>query len=377
MPQAIPLTVGDPIPPLYVRSLSKSRFSLGSVAGRYIVLTFVGSSSVPGALQYHSDLARESWPDDEFACAFTVISDRGDDTGALIERYPGVRVLLDFDHQLANIFGCAVPAATGKQIINLVSWILDPALRVCKVIPVTDLANHLEKLRTAISSLPPPLADVESCAPVLEIQALFEPEFCQELLTYAEAAGLEESGFMNTDPLTGKTVMVNDPRHKRRADTFIDREDLRDGIRVRLQRRLVPQLERAFQFKATRIERYIIACYDGQTAGHFRAHRDNTTMGTAHRRFAVSIGLNTDYDGGELRFPEFGGRTYRPSFGGAVIFSCSLLHEVLPVRAGCRYAVLPFLYDDAAAQLRLENLGHLQDPELRAAVTASIAGEGT
>ena len=86
--------------------------------------------------------------------------------------------------------------------------------------------------------------------------------------------------------------------------------------------------------------------------GHFRPHRDNTTKGTAHRRFAVTINLNADeYEGGDLCFPEFGPRTYRAATGGAVVFSCSLLHEARPVTLGKRYAFLPFLYDDEAANI--------------------------
>src|SRR5690606_16138476 len=87
--------------------------------------------------------------------------------------------------------------------------------------------------------------------------------------------------------------------------------------------------------------------------GYFRPHRDNRSFGTAHRRFAVSINLNAgDFDGGDLRFPEFGGRTYRPPTGGAVVFCCSLLHEATPVTRGRRYAFLPFLYDEAAEAIR-------------------------
>ena len=46
-----------------------------------------------------------------------------------------------------------------------------------------------------------------------------------------------------------------------------------------------------------------------------------------------------------------------------MVFSCSLLHQALPVTAGVRYAFLPFLYDEAAARIREENLPFL-DPEL-------------
>ncbi|MBD2021655.1 2OG-Fe(II) oxygenase, partial [Leptolyngbya sp. FACHB-36] len=132
--------------------------------------------------------------------------------------------------------------------------------------------------------------------------------------------------------------------------------DLCRAAMSRLYDRLVPEIFRAFQFQATRIERYIVGCYDAESGGYFRPHRDNTTQGTAHRRFAVSLNLNPDeYEGGDLRFPEFGRQTYRPPLGGAVVFSCSLLHEATPVTQGKRYAFLPFLYDEAAAQVRQEN----------------------
>ena len=71
-------------------------------------------------------------------------------------------------------------------------------------------------------------------------------------------------------------------------------------------------------------------------------HRDNTTRGTAHRRFAVTINLNDGpWEGGDLRFPEYGPQTYRAPTGGAVVFSCSLLHECTPVTRGERYCFLP------------------------------------
>ena len=113
------------------------------------------------------------------------------------------------------------------------------------------------------------------------------------------------------------------------------------------------------QVKATRIERYIVARYD-HTGGYFRPHRDNNQLGTSHRQFAVTINLNAeDYEGGDLAFPEFGALTYRPASGDGVVFSCSLLHEALPVTKGHRYAFLPFLYDEAGAKLRAENRRYL------------------
>jgi predicted 2-oxoglutarate/Fe(II)-dependent dioxygenase YbiX len=133
---------------------------------------------------------------------------------------------------------------------------------------------------------------------------------------------------------------------------------------ARIHRRVAPELKRAFQFNATRIERHIVACYNGAENAHFRPHRDNTTLGTAHRRFAVSLVLNTgEFEGGQVRFPEFGPQTYSPPVGGAVVFSCSLLHEATQVTRGKRYCYLPFLYDDAAALVREENRASLANAQ--------------
>ena len=70
----------------------------------------------------------------------------------------------------------------------------------------------------------------------------------------------------------------------------------------------------------------------------------------------MSLFLNSEeYEGGDVRFPEYGPETYRAPTGGAVVFSCPMLHEVTPVTKGRRLVFLPFLYDDAAAKIREAN----------------------
>jgi predicted 2-oxoglutarate/Fe(II)-dependent dioxygenase YbiX len=52
----------------------------------------------------------------------------------------------------------------------------------------------------------------------------------------------------------------------------------------------------------------------------------------------MTINLNAgEYEGGELRFPEFGQDLYAVERDTAVIWSAALLHEVLPVTQGTRY----------------------------------------
>jgi predicted 2-oxoglutarate/Fe(II)-dependent dioxygenase YbiX len=159
----------------------------------------------------------------------------------------------------------------------------------------------------------------------------------------------------------GKTMEIHDHRHKRRRDYVIEDSELIKAAQARFLRRVVPMVRRAYQFTAQRMERYIVSCYAEEDQAHFRAHRDDTTRGTAHRRFAVSVNLNDGFEGGELSFPEYGPQGYRPPPGGAVVFSCSLLHQVSTVTRGRRYAFLPFLYDDEAARLREANTQFLEE----------------
>jgi predicted 2-oxoglutarate/Fe(II)-dependent dioxygenase YbiX len=149
--------------------------------------------------------------------------------------------------------------------------------------------------------------------------------------------------------------MLQNPAHKRRRDYIIEDPELIRQTQIRVLRRIYPEILKVYSFNATRMERYIIACYSAEDNAHFRAHRDNTTKGTAHRRFAVSINLNSEFEGGEVSFPEYGPRSFKPPPGGAVIFPCALLHAVSPVTSGSRYAFLPFLYDDEAAKVREAN----------------------
>ena len=170
----------------------------------------------------------------------------------------------------------------------------------------------------------------------------------------------------------GVTKSLLNPKQKRRRDCQVIDETMLAHIRHRLHRRIRPEIKKAFAFDVNRIERFTIGCYDAQDLGFFMAHRDNTTKGTSHRRFAVTINLNAEeYEGGELWFPEYGKRLYKPATGSAVVFSCSLLHEARPVTKGTRFALLPFLYDDAAAVVRQTNMAFISEakPEFLGALS--------
>jgi peroxiredoxin/predicted 2-oxoglutarate/Fe(II)-dependent dioxygenase YbiX len=344
---------GEAAPWFVARSAANPRYHFDSVAGRYVVLSFFGSAADTLSAQVLAGFAQHGARfDDDNACFFGVSLDPEDERQARVaDRVPGYRYFWDPAGDIARAYGLGA----GERR----SFVLDVSLRVIASFEYGgDAAAHVGAVMQLLQSLPP-VASLDRQAPVLVAPAVFEPEFCAQLIGYYESRGGEDSGFMRE--VDGRTVGRIDHEFKRRQDCTIEDEALRQACADRIGRRLAPQIRRAFQFNPTRMERYIVSCYDGRDRGRFRAHRDNTTKGTAHRRFAVSLFLNQGYKGGELIFPEYGRRRYSAPPGGAVVFSCSMLHEALPVLEGKRFMFLPFLYDEAAARIREQNAAFLEE----------------
>ncbi len=366
MPTYNNLRPGDAAPWFTQRSFGNPSYIFDTAAGRHIVLCFYASASDPHALAaIKAAQSRRSFFDDKNACFFGVSLDSKDETEKRVaDRYPGHRYFWDFDGAISRLYGAlpleAKPGEGNQPVRRL--WIVpDPALRVVEVIPFAADQSDIAALLGFIDRLPGPAQRAEAAlqAPVIVLPQVFEPEFCRRLIEFYEAKGGEESGFMRE--VDGRTVAVADHAHQRRRDAIIEDLELIKETQKRIIRRVVPMVERVHQFNATRMERYIVCCCAADEKAYFRAHRDNTTKGTAHRRFAVSVNLNDDFDGGEVSFPEFSPRGYKPPVGGAVVFSCSLLHAVSVVTRGRRFAFLPFLYDHAAAKIREQNAKFLED----------------
>jgi hypothetical protein len=208
-------------------------------------------------------------------------------------------------------------------------------LRVVAVGPLDDG----DSIARQLDALPPltPQASV-AVAPILILSNVLEPELCEALIGAFDQDGGVNSGFMQDD---GRTAVQRlDVDWKSRRDVMLSDKSLIADVRARIGRRACPEIRKAFQFVATRTERDLVARYDAETSGRFDQHRDDVGNLTRHRRFALSIPLNDDFDGGGLTFPEFGPRSHKPAAGSAIVFSCSLLHKVEPVTQGVRYVFL-------------------------------------
>ncbi len=352
-----PLGRGDPFPWFRIASDVNPDFQFSSLAGRTVVFAAVGSVSREPMAGIARALLAQTKAFDGRRAALVLLTADPADIAARPKLPPGAaRIFYDETGAVSQLIGVMAPDRPGA--ITPATFILDERLRVADALPLVDPATHAADVIAALLRRPAPEAPRAAVpqAPVLMVPDVFEPEFCRRLIEGYEAHGGQESGYMQEKD--GKTVLVVDYNHKRRTDWVVEDERLQAEVRGRILRRLVPEIRKATQFQVTRMERYLVACYDAAVEGHFNAHRDNTTKGTAHRRFAVSINLNPgDYEGGDLVFAEYGQARYRPPLGGACVFSCSLLHEATRVTRGKRYCFLPFLYDDAAAEIRDANRG--------------------
>jgi hypothetical protein len=336
-------------------------FRLESCTGRNLLVVFPGSPPSPAFAAFAEELrAVRAAIDDKLVSLFYVVSKPGHlEQLGIKQETAGVRYLMDYDGAGAAAFGLAAgsPAAGGGgRSVTPRIFVLDRNYRVLQIVEFTERKPYLTPIIASLRKVNDFQRQHSSVdhAPVLVMERIFEPAFCRKLIEYYKLRGGEDSGFMSQKE--GYTVPVLDHGFKRRQDCRIEDEILRNAAMHRIHDRLIPEIKRAFQFEPTRIERHIIACYDAAIGGYFRPHRDNTTKGTVHRRFAVTLNLNAEeFEGGELRLPEFGERSYRAPTGGVVVFSCTLLHEALPVTKGIRYAYLPFLYGDADAELREKN----------------------
>ncbi|MGH8885515.1 MAG: 2OG-Fe(II) oxygenase [Egibacteraceae bacterium] len=252
-----------------------------------------------------------------------------------VDRPEPVEVLVDLEGTVWTAYGVADGGT---------AFVLDPNLRVLGTFELGDGELERPQVHALLDGAPPVLA------PVLLVPNVLSERVCAWLIDVWATQGSVETGVEETRE--GHREEGLSEAHKRRRDHTVTDPQVSARIAGMVGRALMPELRKAFAYRATRFEGFKIGCYDAATGGFFRAHRDNLSPATAHRRFALTLNLNDGYSGGQLRFPEYGPHLYRPPAGGALVFSCALLHEVLDVTQGQRFVLLSFLYGDDSPRQR-------------------------
>lgn len=360
------LNVGDPAPLFALPTPAGDRLILRDKVGQPTVLLFYGKDENV-ACQAIAQAFAQAFPQFQAlnAQVFAISTNTPSDRQGFQEREQLPFTLLsDVSGKTSRQYGvfyddCSSDPPAG--IYMRVAMLLDANLKIRGIYSLNDLETAIEGLLRDLSLKIPqePPRHITVQAPVLLIPSVLSPETCQTLIQLWETDN-SESGSMQRDGQ--KTIAVMNYAQKIRRDHFLKRTDLIEYLDRVMRRRVFPEIQKAFNFEVSRREDYRIGGYDSQRGGYFRPHRDNTTGGTAHRRFAMTLNLNAEeYEGGYLRFPEYGNHLYKPPTGHAVIFSCSLMHEATDVLSGRRFGLFSFLYGEKEAQQRREYERQIQN----------------
>ena len=251
-------------------------------------------------------------------------------------------------HLRARLFGAVEPSEGAVHALDPNLRVVDGAAIEASALASDALERGLDALMDAcLGELEQAAAADPSAAPVLVVPRVLAPEVCRGLVERFA----EWSPAPSPMPFDGKGGTAVDPDRKRRLDAWIGDAALEQELMRAIAQRVLPELDKAFHFRADRFERVKLVCYPAREGGHFGAHRDNTAPSTRHRRFALTLNLNAgSYEGGALAFPEYGPRcAYDVAAGSAILFSCTHAHRVLPVTRGERYALISFAFTDEDA----------------------------
>lgn len=356
---------GDFLPTFIAESPVNPRFQFDAVAGRNVLLCFVGGGTKGNAAEAVSTLRAIEKDLHRAGLLLYLVTANPQErqVSGLMSDDKRTMPFWDMDLNIHRAFGMVDSTSSADQSFTVVRngcFLIGRNLRLTEYLSFAPLETFKARLMAALAKVPaePPVAQVGGHAPVLYVPDVFERDLCRRLIAEYEEDGGGPSGVMRD--VNGVTTGFLDNSVKRRRDAPIRNTETLAWIRRNLINRLTGEIKKVYNFDATHIERFMVGCYDSGDSGFFSAHRDNGGSGTAHRRFAVSINLNAEeFEGGELWFPEYGPHLYKPATGGAVVFSCSMLHEARKVTAGRRYAFLPFLFDAKAAAIRDANRGFL------------------
>jgi len=300
-----------------------------SIAGHTLVLWFLRGAVAPVTVERLAALLPRFAAAEVLVYAVAVGPEAA--TRPAMFEAAGLPLLIDPDDLVAAAFG------DGRAEVV----VIDAGGRVAAL--AADIETALELCEDRFRADRPDIVD--GGAPVLILDNVLEPAFCRKLIERWEA------GQKLDDVVAAAGAQRADASIKRRRDVLVSDRTTHSYFAERLRRRVFPEIRRAFQADMASFEVPRIGCYDARVGGRFGPHRDNRTPYTAHRRFAMTMNLNTgEYEGGDLRFAEFGRRLYRAPVGGAIVFSCSLLHEAMPVTAGRRFGVFSFFTDAKGAE---------------------------
>jgi predicted 2-oxoglutarate/Fe(II)-dependent dioxygenase YbiX len=248
-------------------------------------------------------------------------------------------VLHDTQRKMIDVL--LAPEQPGGQAVTTRLLLLDTNQRLLAALagPTPEATAKLLSVEIARAKHDEPAPELVqgTAPPVLILPRVFEPALCQSLIALWHGSERDETG------VSSRYGNVSMAEAKRTEDHMVSDPTAIRAISDRLAYRVGPELLRGFGYdQPFAFDAHVILSYSAEEKHYFKAHRDNGAPQTVDRAFAVSLNLNEDYEGGELIFPEYGRLRFKPPAGAAAVFSCTLLHEALPVTRGRRYVLTSF-----------------------------------
>lgn len=337
------LEAGDFMPLFEAHDTEKRLRTMEALAGRFVVMLYIPAGKQEmGAGFYHEVKGKLEAAGLLEGTAQVLITDDTMERGEKFRAGFNISapVWLDADRRIARSLGMMKPG----EAPPFGAFVLDRNLKIAQVrvqADVTSLAGKvLQDLSEAMARHKehyPKGQVIRYAAPALMVPDVFSPEFCAKCIqafrngkTFDGTVGARENKIYRADV-------------KIRTD-FIVHGELLEEIDDKFSRSFFPEIKKVFGFDVTHREMYKIGLYTGDKGGFFKQHRDNFDYPMAYRRIASTVHLNDDYEGGGVRFPEYGDDVYRPPVGGAVAFSGATVHEALPVTKGERFILVAFVH---------------------------------
>lgn len=334
------LTIGDVVPPFSLQKPDGAPFEIGGdeAAGHFRVLVFAGVAQPTQGM--NDALGRRLADLRKHDVLVFRVQAQSDASGGT-----NIPSLVDQGRRITEAFR---PEGTNAGAPFIVA--LCPNQRLLAV--ASDAGRELDALIAAIGREARyyRASEGERHAPILQMPRVLSPDDCLYLINKFTI-----EGNVFVEPGHGSQSLDHDykmkiPEYGRndRIDHWVMNPATVRFIDDRLKRRLLPEVRKAFAYRITKHENYRITKYEGARGGELHGHRDDSEPRVAHRRFALSINLNSEeFEGGGIRFPEYGGQVYRPASGTALLFSCSILHEALHVTKGRRFVLLGFMFGES------------------------------
>ncbi len=299
------LEVGDYIPHFYIEK-GEHKLDMQVKASNHNLLIFVNAALSPTEISATLRVSRGYYT--------FVISET--DVGIPHER-------LFHDPHVYRVF---MPADAMYGV-----FLCDRNLKLIKIAIGNDFTALLEQIPPQSTLTPRNVP-----APLLIIPEVISADLASRLIAYLDS--------------NSEKAAVNTGSYKSRSHIHPPRS-LEVELDNKLSKSMLPEIQKVFYSNITHRETYKICCYDSEVKGTFGKHRD-TIFPFLHRRYAMTLVLNDDFEGGGVMFPEYNDTIVQAPKYSAVIFPGSLYHQVKEIGKGKRYVIVSFLFTEAEVRLR-------------------------